>query len=168
MYDLRGRRLISAVFFSFGALSGILCLRRLKAEDCALLWQRISGWLARSPRGLIIGLFLVWPLILLLFGASVIGALLGYFVLVLCGFAVGAAAYLFLKASGASPVFLLAMLPFSCCIVSFAADMRLTKTYLRTGGPVGDTCRFARMRMAVSLLILLLEALCLMRLDLPL
>lgn len=170
MHSLRGRRLLCSMFFSAGALSGILCLRCFTQERCgqlcSLLLESAAGW----PRAAWIAIFLAWPLTILVFGVSVFGGFFISLLLVICGYASGAAAFLWSLVTKGCGSLLLALLPFSCCIVSFAADTSAVSTDLRrailAGEPIGAFGRYSLMRMAVSFTILLMEALCLMQLEL--
>ena len=167
MRGIRMKRLLCAVSFSFGALCGVLCMRRLPDETCETYYQRCIGLISERPGIAVFAVLLAWPLLICIFGVSFLGDVFVSALLIVCGFCAGASVLVCLAAGCKGVVILLALVPFSCCVVSFAAEVQSTAAGLRRrllpGSPGAALDRYALRRMVISLLILLLEAVCLLQ-----
>lgn len=167
MRSIRSLRLMHAALFSFGTLCGVLCLRRIPADIRGVMISRFFSLLGKRPAVVAFACVLVWPSMMTLLGCSVFGDVFVLVLIVACGFSAGSAAYTCLTLHESLSLCLAALIPFSCCIVSYSADQRMIAADLRqrfrscSGERLFN--RYTLLRMTISVLILLVEAICLLQ-----
>ena len=170
MHSFRNKRLVYAAWFSFGAICGVLCFKKLPVESIELCFQKLSDFPAGKHKAALSAFLLIWPLLLGTFGMTIFGGVFTSLIVIVCGFFTGAAALICMNEGGNCAGFLMALVPFSCCVISFASDLRSfaagMRLQLRAGVMIGTINRLALLRMLVSIIILLLEAICLVPLEL--
>ena len=165
MRRMRNMRLTQATLYSFGTMCGFLCFRIVPADSREVLFSRLYSLLGIDRVIFTFAALLIWPFMMTFLGCSVFGDVFVMCLIVLCGFSVGTAVYTCLYVAENLSLFLLALIPFSCCIVLYSADQRLIALDLRQRIRFGSKERFLNrytlLRMMISVLILFVEAICL-------
>lgn len=169
MRSMRSIRLTQAALFSFGTMCGFLCFRGVPADGRGILFSRLLFLHRMDPVIFIFAAVLIWPLMMTFLGCSVFGEIFVVILIIACGFSVGTDVYTHLYVPQSLSVFLLALIPFSCCIVSYSADQRSIalelRQRIRSGSREHFVNRYTLMRMMISVLIIFIEAICLIQIG---
>ena len=157
------RLLICAAFFSFGALNGAMTFSRLSAAAAECFGGSVSGFLLPNLMLTVPLSALIAPLLLILCGASPFGAVFISCLLLLFGFASGAAECALIRLNCLPWIMGAFLLLYGLCLLQIGGVMvrraSLVRSRLSSDVLIKPDYGYDRARVIASIFVLILAAL---------